>query len=59
MNKTFDIVSDSVWILTIFKILDFYLGVNCICELRNITTADLATCLISAQNESSSVATPC
>lgn len=59
MHKIFDIVADSVSILTIFKIFDFYLGVNCMCELRNATTADLATCLFSAQNESSSVAIPC
>lgn len=47
MHETFDIMADPVQFLTIFKMLDFHMGVNCICELRSVTATNLATCLIS------------
>jgi len=44
--KTFDILADPVQFLTIFKMFDFYMGVNRICELRRVTATHLAVCLI-------------
>lgn len=47
MHETFDIMADPVQFLNIFKMLDLYMEVNCIFELRNVTGTDLATFLIS------------
>lgn len=47
MHETFDIMADPVQFLNIFKMLDLYMEVNCISELRNVTGTDLATFLIS------------